>query len=719
MKQLRVLFRMSTNREKKMNFASGFLRSKIARRFFLLFICCALLPTIALTMLSFNQVIRQLELQSHKRLQEQTKSYGMSVYERLMLLDTDLEVMAAHALMARTTENATKHFNERLEQRFAAISEYRAGQPLVDIVGHMEDIPELDPAESDNLHKGKTIIFTRPRPDQPARLFSIKPIHAGSPEELIFYGEIIPAFVWGLGFENFLPSQTQLFVLDMTKRVLIKSHPVPENLVRKVALRQDGEVSRQFEYNHDNAAYLASYWPIFLKSKFFSQTWTVVLGQAKTEVLAPLSHFRKIFPLVVLLSLWIVLLLSLVFIRRTLAPVEVLKEGTQRVARRDFSTRVTVTSGDEFQELASSFNTMTSQLDQQFKALSTRAEIDRAILSSLDSGIIINTALTNMYDFFGCDLIAFSLINPLQENTAQLFSLQSPQQKKPAMETIKISAADAELLANNAKYLLCDSPQTTPDHLSAFAEKGIHTFLLLPVFLKSRLAGFVTLGNRGEGVVEEEKLLQARHLADQLAVALSNARLIEDMEHLTLGTVEALARTVDAKSSWTSGHSERVAEMAVKIARAMGWEDKQIKTLFRGALLHDIGKIGIPLAILDKPDKLIDEEYAKIKDHPAIGAKILEPIKAYADIIPMVIQHHERFDGKGYPSGLAGHDIDINARILAVADVYDALISNRPYRQGWIEDKAVTLLKNDAGRQFDPDVVEAFLGILATSSMRI
>ncbi|MBU4261854.1 MAG: HD domain-containing protein [Proteobacteria bacterium] len=702
-----------------MNFASGFLRSKVARRFFLLFICCALLPMVALTILSFNQVIRQLELQSHKRLQEQTKAYGMSVYERLMLLDTDLEVMAAHALMAKTTENATEHFHERLEQRFAIMSEYRAGHPMVDIVGHMIDPPKLDPAESEALHKGQTVIIAHPRPDLPAQLFIIKPVHPGTPEEFILYGEIIPSYVWGLGSENFLPSQTELFVLDMTKKLLISSHAVPENLVRMVALRQEGEIARQFEYQHGNDTYLASYWPIFLKSKFFSQTWTVVLGQAKSEVLAPLAHFSKIFPLVVLLSLWIVLLLSLVFIRRTLAPVEVLKEGTQRVGRRDFSTRVSITSGDEFQELASSFNNMTSQLDQQFKAMSTRAEIDRAILSSLDSGKIINTALTNMYDFFGCDLIAFSLINPLQENTAQVFSLQNPQQKKPALETLKISEADAELLTKNATYLLCDGPQAPLDHLSVFTEKGIQAFLLLPVFLKNRLAGFITLGSRGQCSMEEEKLQQARHLADQLAVALSNARLIEDMEHLTLGTIEALARTVDAKSSWTSGHSERVAETAVKIARAMGWADKQVETLFRGGLLHDIGKIGIPLAILDKPDKLTDAEYTKVKDHPAIGAKILEPIKAYADIIPMVIQHHERYDGKGYPNGLAGQAIDINARILAVADVYDALISSRPYRQGWIEDKVISLLKNEASRQFDPDVVEAFLGILATRSMHI
>ena len=202
-------------------------------------------------------------------------------------------------------------------------------------------------------------------------------------------------------------------------------------------------------------------------------------------------------------------------------------------------------------------------------------------------------------------------------------------------------------------------------------------------------------------------------------MALSNARLIEDMEHLTLGTIEALARTVDAKSSWTSGQSERVADMALNIARVMGRTEKEIETLHRGGLLHDIGKIGIPLSILDKPGRLNDEEYAKIKDHPSIGARILEPINAYADVIPMVIQHHERYDGKGYPAGLAGEEIDINARILAVADVHDALVSNRPYRQGWVEDRAIKLLKEESGRQFDPQVVDAFLGILATSSMKV
>jgi len=140
--------------------------------------------------------------------------------------------------------------------------------------------------------------------------------------------------------------------------------------------------------------------------------------------------------------------------------------------------------------------------------------------------------------------------------------------------------------------------------------------------------------------------------------------------------------------------------------------------LHRAALLHDIGKVGIPLSILDKPGALDDEEYAMIKKHPSIGARILEPIGSYKDIVPMVLQHHERFDGKGYPSGLSGNEIDIGARILSVADVYDALKSDRPYRKGWALERVVDLITEEAGRQFDPVVVEAFLAIMGQEKTR-
>jgi putative nucleotidyltransferase with HDIG domain len=237
-------------------------------------------------------------------------------------------------------------------------------------------------------------------------------------------------------------------------------------------------------------------------------------------------------------------------------------------------------------------------------------------------------------------------------------------------------------------------------------------FLVLPLDRERQVVGALILEfSLEDGQDQGESIGQARQLADQLGIALANARLVSDLERLSIGTVEALARTVDAKSKWTAGHSERVAELAVKIAQAMNWSKERLEPLFRGGLLHDIGKIGIPMVILDKPGKLSDEEYGTIKTHPALGGKILEPIQVYKNILPLVVQHHERFDGKGYPDGLAGEEIDIGARILCVADVYDALISQRPYREGWVKENVLSFMRDNRGTMFDPSVVDVLLSM--------
>jgi putative nucleotidyltransferase with HDIG domain len=155
-----------------------------------------------------------------------------------------------------------------------------------------------------------------------------------------------------------------------------------------------------------------------------------------------------------------------------------------------------------------------------------------------------------------------------------------------------------------------------------------------------------------------------------------------------------------------------VTEKALEIGKVMGLKQDQLENLHRGALLHDIGKIGIPAGILDKPGKMTDEEYQLIQEHPSKGARILEPIAAYAHIIPMVVQHHEKFNGKGYPDGIAGKEISLGGRILAVADVFDALISDRPYRKGMGLERTIGIIKEDSGTHFDPNVVRAFLKVI-------
>jgi putative nucleotidyltransferase with HDIG domain len=223
----------------------------------------------------------------------------------------------------------------------------------------------------------------------------------------------------------------------------------------------------------------------------------------------------------------------------------------------------------------------------------------------------------------------------------------------------------------------------------------------------------IAVGYLDPEVYNEEDAVQARQLADQVAVAMSNARLIEELDELNWGTLYALARAIDAKSAWTAGHSERVTQLALRIGQVMGLNQKELDDLHRGGLLHDIGKIGIPPEILDKPGKLTDDEYQFMREHVRIGARILEPIDAYAGVIPIVLQHHEYFDGSGYPDGVGGEDISLGARIFTVSDHYDALISDRPYREGLARDTVIEFIKEGIGSKFDPKVVDAFLEVMA------
>jgi len=186
---------------------------------------------------------------------------------------------------------------------------------------------------------------------------------------------------------------------------------------------------------------------------------------------------------------------------------------------------------------------------------------------------------------------------------------------------------------------------------------------------------------------------------------------IHALAQFDMATLTAFARAIDANSPWTAGHSERVTALAVRIAHTMGLPDKDLQIVQRGGLLHDIGKIGTPPAILDKPGKLEVWENEVVHNHVQVGVRILEPIDTFHDLLGVVAQHHEHFDGSGYPAGLAGEQISLHARIVAVADAYDALISDRPYRTGVPEQKAIEVLKQNSGTQFDPQVVEALVTV--------
>jgi putative nucleotidyltransferase with HDIG domain len=177
------------------------------------------------------------------------------------------------------------------------------------------------------------------------------------------------------------------------------------------------------------------------------------------------------------------------------------------------------------------------------------------------------------------------------------------------------------------------------------------------------------------------------------------------------GVLRALTSAIDAKDPYTCGHSERVAQIAVRLARKLGCNRQSLHTVFLAGLLHDIGKIGIDDNVLRKPGKLSAAEYEHIKLVPKLGHKILRDLKQLSDVTPIVLHHHETFDGSGYPDGLRGEGIPLLARIVAVADAVDAMASERPYRAGMSDDKIDMNLSKGSGTQWDPAVVDAFFAI--------
>ncbi len=202
-------------------------------------------------------------------------------------------------------------------------------------------------------------------------------------------------------------------------------------------------------------------------------------------------------------------------------------------------------------------------------------------------------------------------------------------------------------------------------------------------------------------------LLQA--FSTQGAISLENAQLHRDLQESYLELVMSLAEAVEIKDRYTRGHSELVSRYAVAMGERLGLDDKQLEVIYRGGMLHDVGKIGIDEAILNKPDRLTDEEFDEIKRHPVYGADILAPIAHLANVRDIVLQHHEKIDGSGYPEGLTGDEMCVGAKIIAVCDVFEGITSNRPYRKPMEPERVVQIFEEERGTKLDAESVDIFL----------
>jgi HD-GYP domain-containing protein (c-di-GMP phosphodiesterase class II) len=239
------------------------------------------------------------------------------------------------------------------------------------------------------------------------------------------------------------------------------------------------------------------------------------------------------------------------------------------------------------------------------------------------------------------------------------------------------------------------------------------TALIHPVSSDGEVIGVLVAGEKtSEDLAASSvdiKLLGAT--ACHLAIFIENAALYEDLNAMFIGTLESLTAAIDAKDRYTCGHSQRVAHLTACLAKAVGLDDERVSRMRMAGLIHDVGKIGIREAVLMKPGRLTRDEFEEIKKHPEIGHRILRDIPQLEDLLPGVLHHHERWDGKGYPYGLAGRDIPSIARFIALADSFDAMSSDRLYRRRLTRQEVLEEIERCAGTQFDPDLVPVFLSL--------
>jgi HD-GYP domain-containing protein (c-di-GMP phosphodiesterase class II) len=258
-----------------------------------------------------------------------------------------------------------------------------------------------------------------------------------------------------------------------------------------------------------------------------------------------------------------------------------------------------------------------------------------------------------------------------------------------------------EDISNNTRF-------TFPSYVK---REGFQSLVAVPLMAGARHTGLVTIYLKKKAPVSAQVLAIISIVASVTAAAVENSQLVQRLETNYFSTVEALAAAIEAKDPYTKGHSKRVTQFAIFLAERFGVSDTEIRNLRYGAMLHDIGKIGVSGKILNKKGRLTTEEFEIIKRHPGIGENIIGRVDFLQGARPIVRSHHERFDGSGYPDGLEEEGIPFLARIAAVVDFFDALTSDRPYRKAYSIEQTVHIIREGIGREFDPMVAKEFLEI--------
>ena len=357
---------------------------------------------------------------------------------------------------------------------------------------------------------------------------------------------------------------------------------------------------------------------------------------------------------------------------------------------------------------------MYREVTDKLKALTTLLEISKEVASMKELDYVLQLIVDKAKEIMEVDVCSLRLLDEDGDTLTIRASVGLSEEFVKKVSKIKIGQGINGNVVKEGKPIAVSNVLLDKRYPATIAaqKEGILSQLSVPIALKDRIIGTLTIYKNVEHVFRQEEINLLSTFAAECAVAIENTRLYENLNKSYFETIQTLALTIEARDPYTKGHSDRVTQYALDIGKVMELPELEIATIRYAGKLHDIGKIAIKDDILSKQGPLTTAERAEIKLHPDKGAQIIGPLEFMKGISAYIRGHHERFDGGGYPDGIKHEEIPLIARILAVADSYDAMTSDRPYRKGMDQSIAIGELQKNSGSQFDPEIVTAFIKAL-------
>ena len=552
------------------------LQSKFGQRLLMLFVVCAVVPTCAVGWLSYQSTASQLTQQSWERLASVAGAAGNTLFDRLDFLETDLRKAASRLSACGDCASALLYAADEIVLVSAQAPRRLAGE--ADDLGFLAlaDLPELLP--------GRSGVLARRNAADPPRIYLVHRPLSGNAWIVV---RVNRSYLWGESDENALPSNVSLTLWDPGAGALIASRSGAATVTPGTAGPLSRAPTGTFEWSGPDGESLASWWAPASIGRSFITPLRVITSQPMTQVLAPMASFQRDFPLLMAASLLTVLLLCMSQIRRSLQPLAELQRGTRRIAERDFEHLVVVSSGDELEELAGSFNTMSTRLARQFNALRAAAEIDRAVLSSVDAGSIAQAVVDRVPDMCPCDGLSITLLSA-PESVAAMTWRGSAGGMERAHATVRLDPEDLLRAQQHPDRLVYNTgEESLPPFLSHFHRAGDRTEVeAFPLRFGGDLLGVLALRRKPQETTEDD-MVQVRRIADQVAVALSNARMVDQVRFLAF--YDSLTKLPNRVL-----YKERLAQALVRASRserfvAVCFIDLDHFSRINDTLGHDLG----------------------------------------------------------------------------------------------------------------------------------